>query len=53
MINKKTYETPFVRKIEISSETIIAVSIIDGATADPDEPVLSKEDQNWDIWGCE
>lgn len=37
---------------EAQVTNIMAVSIVDG-TADPDKPVLTKENKDWDVWGDE
>ncbi len=32
-------------------ESIIALSLVNDQKADPNKPVLTKEQQAWDIWG--
>ncbi|MCR5850449.1 MAG: hypothetical protein K6G92_07025 [Bacteroidaceae bacterium] len=47
---KKTYNKPCIEVLHAECEEIIAVSIIQGGTAD-DSEVLSKENADWDMWG--
>ena len=49
---KKTYMMPAMQAEEAQATEIIAVSIIDGGTAD-DSEVLTKENNDWDMWGDE
>lgn len=47
---KKTYIIPAQQVNEAQVYSIIAVSLLDG-NADPNKEVLTKEDNNWNIWG--
>ncbi|MBO7137689.1 MAG: hypothetical protein J6V92_04400 [Bacteroidaceae bacterium] len=47
-----TYIKPSIECLQAECSEIIAVSIISGATADNSE-VLSKENNDWDMWGDE
>jgi hypothetical protein len=47
MIMKKEYMKPFIRMIEAETEDMIALSIDNNTTADPNEEVLSREDDSW------
>ncbi len=49
---KKSYLQPETEILYLRNMEMIAMSIID-TPADPDEPVLSREDKDWDIWGNE
>ena len=44
-----TYQSPEMQAIEAWAATMIAVSIQDG-NADPSKEVLTKENNDWDIW---
>ena len=46
---KKTYIKPGIEKLQAECVQIIAVSVIEGVDADNSE-VLSKEDDDWQIW---
>ena len=46
---KKTYLKPNLKSETALASQMMAVSIQDG-NADPDKPVLSKEDAGWEIW---
>ena len=46
------YIKPIIKAEEAQATEIIAVSIIVGGTAD-DSEVLSKENNDWNIWGDE
>lgn len=50
---KKTYIKAAMQVCEVQANSMMAVSLIGGGNADPDEDVLSKEDSGWDIWGTE
>ena len=47
-----TYIKPSIESLQAECSEIIAVSIISGASADNSE-VLSKENNDWDMWGEE
>ena len=49
---KKTYIVPALQACEAEVQNIMAVSLMDG-NADPNAEVLTKEDNDWDIWGGE
>ena len=49
---KKMYLMPALQVNEAQVTNMMAVSLQDG-NADPDKPVLTKEDADWDIWGEE
>lgn len=42
-MNRKFYIQPHVRTMEVRPAQILAVSVIDDVTADPDEEILVKE----------
>ena len=46
------YIKPSIESLCAECSQVIAVSIISGGTAD-DSEVLTKENNNWDIWGDE
>jgi hypothetical protein len=46
---KKTYMMPALQVNEAEVQNIVAVSLQDG-NADPNAEVLTKENNNWDIW---
>jgi hypothetical protein len=48
----KQYIKPSIESLQAECSEIIAVSIINGKTAD-DSEVLSKENPDWDMWGDE
>ena len=43
---------PALQVNEAEVQNMMAVSIVDG-NADPDKPVLTKENNDWDFWGEE
>ena len=45
----KKYIKPSIESLQAECSQIIAVSIIDGGSADNSE-VMTKEDNGWDIW---
>lgn len=47
---KKKYVLPELAADEAQASQMMAVSILDG-DADPQKPVLTKEDNGWEIWG--
>lgn len=47
---KKTYMTPAVETTEVVVEQMMALSM-NRKPADPNEDVLTKENNDWDIWG--
>ena len=49
---KKMYMMPALQVNEAEVQNMMAVSIVDG-NADPDKPVLTKENNDWDFWGEE
>lgn len=49
-MKRKDYKTPLIQENEAQCSLMVAVSIIDGKNADPDSPVLTKENNDWDIW---
>lgn len=49
-MRRKEYKTPLIQENEAQCSIMVAVSIIDGTDADPDSPILTKEEDNWDIW---
>lgn len=49
---KKMYMMPAMQVNEAQVQNMMAVSINDGS-ADPGKPVLTKEDNSWDIWNDE
>lgn len=49
---KKIYMMPALQVSEAQVQNMMAVSLQDG-TADPDKPVLTKEDNDWNIWDDE
>jgi hypothetical protein len=49
-MRRKDYITPIIQENEAQCSLIVAVSIIDGTDANPDSPVLAKENDNWNIW---
>ena len=49
---KKTYIIPSMQVEEAQATNMMAVSIIQGGTAD-DSEVLTKVNTDWDIWGDE
>ena len=46
---KKTYMMPAIQADEAQAANMMAVSLQDGK-ADPNTEVLTKEDDDWDIW---
>ena len=46
----KKYIKPSIECLRAECSQIIAVSIIDGGSAD-DSEVMTKENNSWDIWG--
>lgn len=46
---QKIYIKPSIEILQAECTEIIAVSIIDGGTAD-DSEVLTKENNDWNIW---
>ena len=46
----KEYKTPFVKVDEAECSMMVAVSIIEGKNADPDSPVMTKENDDWNMW---
>ena len=46
---KKKYMMPALQVNEAEVQNIVAVSLQDG-NADPNAEVLTKENNNWDIW---
>ncbi len=50
---KKTYIKAAMLVSEVQTNSLMAVSLIGGGSADADAEVLSKEDSGWDIWGTE
>ena len=49
---KKIYVMPALQVNEAEVINMMAVSLQDG-NADPDKPVLTKENEDWDFWGEE
>lgn len=49
---KKIYMMPALQVSEAQVQNMMAVSLQDG-TADPDKPVLTKENNGWDLWDDE
>ena len=49
---KKTYMMPALQVNEAQAENMMAVSLIDN-NANPNAEVLTKEDNNWEIWSDE
>ena len=49
---KKTYMVPALQANEAQVATMMAISLKDGG-ADPSAEGLTKEDDDWDIWGEE
>ena len=47
---RKTYMKPALQVAEAEAATMMALSI-QGGNADSGEPVLTKEDSDWDLWG--
>lgn len=47
---KKIYMTPAVEITEVVVEQMLALSL-NNKPADPNEDVLTKENNDWDIWG--
>lgn len=50
-MKRRDYKTPLIQENEAQCSLMVAVSIIDGTDANPDKPVLTKENDDWDIWG--
>lgn len=50
-MEKKVYITPAMTQDYVLPESIIALSLVNDQKADPNKPVLTKEQQAWDIWG--
>ena len=50
MLKKKRYSSPQMNSVTVSFTNMIAWSIIEGASADPDSEVLVKENAR-DFWG--
>ena len=46
---KKTYIKPSIESLHAECLQIMAISIIEGASADGSE-VLTKENSDWDMW---
>lgn len=46
---KKTYIEPAIQANEAQALAMMAVSLQDGA-ADPSKDVLTKEDDDWELW---
>ena len=49
-MRRKEYKTPFIKENKAECSMMVAVSIINGTDADPDSPVMTKEDNDWHIW---
>jgi hypothetical protein len=49
---RKPYSVPSQFAIELQASNMMAVSILDGS-ADPNKPVLTKENNDWDFWADE
>lgn len=49
-MNKKQYITPQLRILAVQPARMLALSIIEGATADQNSDVLVKQN-DWDIFG--
>lgn len=49
-MRRKDYKTPLIQEYEAQCSLMVAVSVIDGTDANPDSPVLTKENDDWDIW---
>jgi len=50
-MRRKDYTKPIVKFNEAQCSIMMAVSVIVGASADPDSPVMVKENNDWAIWG--
>lgn len=45
----KQYLKPYMEILHAEAVEMMAISLQDGQ-ADPDKPILSKENNDWDIW---
>lgn len=45
----KQYLKPYMEILHAETIEMMAISLQDGQ-ADPDKPILSKENNDWDIW---
>ena len=50
---KKKYITPTTELMHTQVQSMLALSLIEGQYADPDQDVLVKDDDEWGIWGDE
>ena len=48
---KKTYIIPSQFAVELQANNMMALSM--GGSADPDKPVLTKENNDWEFWDDE
>ncbi len=48
---KKTYIAPRMECSGLETTEMLALSLQPGVNADPNEPVLAPEKNDWDIWG--
>ena len=49
-MRRKDYKTPLLQEDEAQCSLMLAVSVIDDKEANPDSPVLSRENANWNVW---
>ncbi|MBR6032170.1 MAG: hypothetical protein IKP36_09465 [Bacteroidaceae bacterium] len=49
-MRRKEYKTPYVKADEAECSMILAVSVIVGKDADPESSILTKENNDWNIW---
>ena len=50
-MEKKEYIIPELTLVRVQTESMMALSRFDDETADPEGEVLTKEQNDWDIWG--
>ena len=46
---KRHYITPEAEQLQTEVQSMLALSLVSG-TADPDNEVLVKDNEDWDIW---
>ena len=51
LIMKKTYQKPVMEQLSAECSHVMAVSIITDGKADGSAEVMTKENNDWDIWG--
>jgi len=51
-MKKKRFVAPSLFAVELQANNMMAVSILD-VSADPNQPVLTKENDDWELWDDE